>query len=116
MHERDQRRRADFSSCIETNSAAERLLEFRDDLEQIADKTEIGDLENRRFTVLVDRHDRAGVLDAGQVLDRAGDADRDIQCGRNDLAGLADLEIARYVAGVDGNDMPIGRASCRERV
>src|SRR6478736_6287780 len=81
--------------------SAERLLEFRDDLEQVADEAEIGNLENRRFTVLVDRHDRAGVLDAGQMLDRAGDTDRDVQFGRDDLAGLSDLKVARHIAGVD---------------
>ena len=36
-------------------------------------------LENRRFFVLVDRDDRAGILDTGQVLNRPGYADRDIQ-------------------------------------
>ena len=58
-------------------------------------------LEDRRFGVLVDRDDRARVLDAGQVLDRARDADREVQLRRNDLAGLADLQIVRGVARVD---------------
>src|SRR4030095_9855110 len=86
--------------CLHSPLAAKRLFEFRNDLEQVADEAEIGDLEDRRFAVLVDRHDRAGVLDAGQMLDRAGDADSDVQFGRDDLAGLSDLKIARHVAGV----------------
>ncbi len=36
---------------------------------------------------------RLAVLHAGEMLDRAGDADRDIDFGRDDLAGLADLII-----------------------
>ena len=35
------------------------------------------------------------------MLDRAGYADRDVQLRRDDLAGLADLQIAGYVAGID---------------
>ena len=51
--------------------------------------------------ILVDGDDGARVLDAGQVLDGAGDADGDIQLGRDDLAGLPHLHVARHVAGVD---------------
>ena len=43
-----------------------------------------------------------GVLDAGQVLDRAGDADGDVELRRDDLAGLADLELVGDEARVDG--------------
>src|SRR4051794_17720777 len=35
------------------------------------------------------------------MLDRAGDADRDIDFRRDDLAGLADLIIVRDIAGID---------------
>ena len=35
------------------------------------------------------------------MLDRAGDADRDIDFGGDDLAGLADLVIVGRVAGID---------------
>src|SRR3546814_3219484 len=51
--------------------------------------------------VLVDGHNRAGVLDAGQVLDRAADADGHVQVRGDDLAGLADLQLVGHVAGVD---------------
>src|SRR5690606_10100831 len=37
----------------------------------------------------------------GQVLDRATDADRDVQLRGDDLAGLADLHLVGAVAGVD---------------
>ena len=34
------------------------------------------------------------------MLDRAGDADRDVEVGRHHFAGLADLEVVGHVAGV----------------
>jgi len=36
------------------------------------------------------------------VLDGARDADGNVELGGDDLAGLADLEVVRDVAGVDG--------------
>ena len=41
------------------------------------------------------------ILHAGEVLDRAGNADRDIDFGSDDLAGLADLVIVGRIAGID---------------
>ena len=37
----------------------------------------------------------------GQMLDRARDADRDVQLRRDDLAGLADLIVVRHEARID---------------
>ena len=70
-------------------------------LEQVADQAVIGDLEDRRFFVLVDGDDHLAVLHAGEMLDGAGDADGDIEFGRDDLAGLADLVVVGHEAGVD---------------
>ena len=50
--------------------------------------------------ILVDRDDGARVLDAREVLDGAGDADRDVQLRRDDLAGLAHLQVVGRVACV----------------
>src|SRR6056297_1543753 len=80
---------------------SDELFELRDDLEQVADETVVGDFEDRGFRILVDRHDGPGVLDPGQVLDRAGDADREVQLRRDDLAGLPHLQFVRHVAGID---------------
>lgn len=77
------------------------FFQFRQHSEQVADEADIGDLEDRRLRVLVDRDDGASVLDAGQVLDGAGNADRHVQFRRDDLAGLADLQLIGHVAGVD---------------
>ena len=46
---------------------------------QVADDAEVDQLEDRGLGVLVDRHDRLGGLHAGAVLDRTGDAGRDVE-------------------------------------
>src|SRR5690625_2998053 len=76
------------------------LLQFREDLEQIADESYVGDLEDRRVRIRVDGDDRAGVLDAGKMLDRPRDAHRDIETRGNDFAGLPHLQIVGDEAGV----------------
>src|SRR3984893_358948 len=53
---------------------AERLGQFGKRLIEIRDQTIIGDLEDRRILVLVDGDDDLGILHAGEMLDRAGDA------------------------------------------
>src|SRR5690606_5572836 len=76
--------------------------QLRGDLEQVTHDTEVGDLEDRGLGVLVDGDDGLRRLHAGAVLDRTGDAQCDVQLRRHRLAGLADLELRRVVAGVDG--------------
>src|SRR5882762_1772819 len=80
---------------------AERLGQFGNRLVEIRDQTVIGDLENRRILILVDRDDHLGILHAREMLDRAGDADGDIELRRYHLAGLADLPVVRRIAGID---------------
>jgi hypothetical protein len=48
-------------------------------LEDVAHHAEVGDLEDRRVPILVDGDDRLRGLHAGPVLNRAGNAQRDIQ-------------------------------------
>src|SRR5665213_1465577 len=69
----------------------QQLAQFRDDFEQVPDQAVVRHLENGRLGVLVDGDDGAGVLDAGEMLNRTGNADRDIQLRGDDLAGLPDL-------------------------
>src|SRR5690349_13330010 len=45
--------------------------ELRGDLEQVTDHAEVGELEDRRLGILVDRDDRLRGLHAGPVLDGA---------------------------------------------
>src|ERR1043165_4458220 len=69
--------------------AAKRLAELGDRGEQILLEAVVGDAEDRRLGVLVDGDDHLGILHAGEMLDRAADADGDVELGRDDLAGLA---------------------------
>src|SRR5664279_4640365 len=80
---------------------AEFLGQLRNRLIEIRDQAVIGDLEDRRVLILVDRHDHLGILHAGEMLDRAGNADRDVELRRHHLAGLADLPVIRRISGVD---------------
>src|SRR5215472_534032 len=80
---------------------AELLGKLRQRLEQIGNEAVIRDLKDRRLLVLVDGDDHLGVLHAGEMLDGTGDADRDIELGRHDLAGLAHLPIVGRIAGID---------------
>src|SRR3546814_13514553 len=77
-----------------------RGFEFRQHLEQIPHQPDVRDLEARRLCILVNRHDRAGVLDAGQVLDGAADADLDVQVTGDDLAGLAVTLFFGHLTGL----------------
>src|ERR1700689_5398874 len=71
------------------------------DLVQIADDAEVGEFEDRRVRVLVDRDDVLRALHPDLVLDRARDAGGEVQLRRDRLAGLADLRRVRVPAGVD---------------
>ena len=58
---------------------SELFSQFRHDAEQVAHKPVIGDLEDRRFFILVDGNDDFRVFHACKVLDRPRNTDRDIQ-------------------------------------
>ena len=73
---------------------------LRDDIKQVTDKADIRHLEYRCVFVFVDRDDDLGVFHARQMLDRAGDADRDIYFWGYDLAGLANLIVIGHKARV----------------
>lgn len=79
--------------------------------EQIADKTIVGNGEDRRFLVLVDCHNKLRFFYTGQVLDRAGDADRCIQLRGNDLARLTNLKVVRHIASINRCTRGLGRST-----
>src|SRR3954454_23282806 len=91
------------------------LRELRDDLVQVADDAEIGELEDRGVAVLVDRDDRPRALHADLVLDRAGDSDGDVELRRHALPRLADLCRVRVPAGVDDGTRRRNRTAKRLR-
>src|SRR5262245_47683106 len=88
-----------------TGSAAllrfDRLGQLGDDLVQVADHAEVGELEDRGVRILVDRKDVLRVLHPDLVLDRARDAGREVELRRDRLPGLADLGRVGVPAGVD---------------
>src|SRR5438132_12376400 len=83
------------ASALPSFALGELGVELGHQLEEIADEAVIGDLEDRRLLVLVDGDDDLRVLHPGEVLDGTRDADRDIELGGDDLAGLADLIVVR---------------------
>jgi len=75
-----------------------RVNESWHDLEQITHDAVVRDLEDRRFLVLVDRHDRARVAHPRDVLDRTRDSARDVELGTHLPPRLPDLIAVRAPA------------------
>src|SRR5437899_10308982 len=67
--------------------------EGRNYFEEVTDDAVIGDFEDWRILIFIDRDDRLGSLHPDQVLDGAGDSDCDVDLGRDGLAGAADLAL-----------------------
>src|ERR1041384_2443946 len=63
---------------------AELGSELRHRFEQVGDEAVIRNLEDRRLFVLVDGDDDLAVFHAGEMLDGARDADRDVELGGDD--------------------------------
>ena len=80
---------------------AERIHQLRHDFKQIPNQPVIRHLEDRCIGILVDGDDDFRFLHPGQMLDGAGDADREVELWRDDLAGLANLVVIRDKTGVD---------------
>src|SRR4051795_5491499 len=91
------------------------LGQLRDDLVQVAHDAEVAELEDRRVRVLVDGHDVLRGLHPDLVLDRPGDAGRQVELGRDRLAGLPDLGRVGVPAGVDHRARRGDRAAERAR-
>src|SRR4051794_4430497 len=77
------------------------LGQLGDDLVEVADDPQVGELEDRGVGVLVDRDDVLRGLHPDLVLDRAGDARREVELRRDGLARLPDLRGVRVPARVD---------------
>src|SRR5690606_22394750 len=92
------------------------VREARHDLERVAHDPVVGDLEDRRLRVLVDCDDRAGRAHAREVLDRAADADRDVELRRDGLARLLDLLRVRPPARVHHGARRAQRAARADRL
>src|SRR5260221_9844231 len=57
---------------------------------EVGHQAVVRNLKDRCFFVFVDRDDHLGVLHPGKMLDRTGNADRDVKLRGHHLAGLAD--------------------------
>src|SRR5262245_38617659 len=84
-----------------TAELAEFRRQFRQRLVKIGNESIVGDLEDRRLFVLVDGHDDFRILHPGEMLDRAGNPGSDVELGRHNLAGLADLPVVGRITGID---------------
>src|SRR5207244_4108395 len=106
------RRRSPTSKGPRTSSgsASRELLELFRDVEQIGDRPEVRDLEDRGLGVGVDGDDRSARLHAGEVLNRPRDAEGEVDLGLDGLPGLSDLTRIRHPAGV--NERTRNREHC----
>src|SRR5690349_24784831 len=91
-------RRSKSRSAVQRESARRlQLLDLADQLGDglfpLGDNAVVGDLEDRLVLVLVDRDDRLRTLHTGEVLNRAGDRDGEVEVRRDDLARLTDLPV-----------------------
>jgi acyl-coenzyme A thioesterase PaaI-like protein len=92
--------------------------ELGDDGEQVADQAVVGDLEDGRLGVLVDRDDRLRGLHPGPVLDRAADPDREVQVRAPALLRRDPLGHLRQLRLIGGRErdrlsLSLGRAGRR---
>src|SRR5687767_8516889 len=71
------------ASILVMQNLSEFLGQGRNHFERIPDDAVRGDLEDGRVRILVDGHDDLRGRHARQMLDRAGDGDRDIEVRRH---------------------------------
>src|SRR5215470_14774289 len=84
-----------------TSDFAEFRRQFRKRLVQVSDQTKVGHLEDWRLFILVDSHNDFRILHTGEMLDRAGNPNRDVKFRCHNLPGLAHLPVVRRIAGIN---------------
>ncbi len=77
------------------------LGELWQDSERVADDAQVGNREDGRVLIFVDGDDVFGAFHAREMLDRATDADGDVERWLDGLAGLPDLVAVGEPAGID---------------
>src|ERR1051325_5836880 len=100
------------AAALESMQLSNGFRERRHDLEQVAHDAVIRDLEDGCLRVLVDRDDATRRRHPREVLDRAGDPDRDVELGAHRLARLPDLVAVRAPAREAPTVAPSASASC----
>src|SRR5260370_39628847 len=86
------------------------LGELRQDGERVADDAQVGNREDGRVLIFVDGDDVLGTLHAREMLDRAADADGDVERWLDGPAGLPDLVAVGEPAGIDDGAWSARRA------
>src|SRR5207245_1315916 len=81
---------------------------------QVAHQAVSRHLKDRRVGIFIDRHDDPRILDARQMLDRAGDAKRDIQLG-SDVASNANRSVGQGAAFAAGASKAVARTVSTRR-
>src|SRR5215471_1732224 len=85
--------RTSASSCSRWTATLLCLLQLfgqgRHDFEDVSDHAVVGKFEDGRVLVLIDGDDGAGAFHADDMLDGTADTEREIELGRNGLAGAA---------------------------
>src|SRR5213592_2272580 len=90
------------------------LGEPGNDFKEVPDNPVIRHLEDRRVFVLVDGHDDFGRAHPGEVLDRARNADRDVQGRAHRLARLSHLIRVGAPPRIDHSTRCADRGASRE--
>ena len=80
---------------------ADLVRQFRQELQDVVDNSDIRHLKDRGLGVLVDGDDERIALNAGQMLERATDAAGQIDLGLDGFSGRADLAGFLQPLGVD---------------
>src|SRR4029450_12415523 len=100
-------------SCCSTVKFVEVSRQLRQRLRESRDRPVIGELQDRRLFILVDRHNYFRILHAAEMLNRSGNPDRDVKLRCHDLAGLADLPVIGRISRVHCRAR---RADCRPQL
>ena len=77
------------------------LVKFRNDLEEVPDDEQVGELADGDASILIDGNDGTGRPHSNFMLNRAGNSGRDVELGADRLAGLTNLVTVPDPAGVN---------------
>src|SRR5438094_8985230 len=78
----------------------DRFGECRHELEYVGNDPVVGDLEDVGVGILVDRDDHLARGHPGEMLDRAGNTERNVEIRRDRFSGLPDLLLVGPPPGV----------------
>src|SRR5450830_101668 len=86
---------------IKHDLSAQLCNQLWNDFKQIANDAIVSHRENRCFWIFIDGNDCFGIFHTGQMLNRTGDTDSDIQLRRHNLTCLTNLPVIWYKTGVN---------------